>query len=136
VYHTLESSGRPVSSYFDSNTGVYVADTELDYFRHADSFSTVLFTGNLSATIAGRVSRHFKFRGPSMMIDTACSSSLVAVHTACRELLMGDVNTAIVASASLRLFPQTTNPEIDLNISSGDGKTCSFSSDANGSGTG
>ncbi|MEM1319016.1 MAG: condensation domain-containing protein [Bacteroidota bacterium] len=136
IYKAIESSGYPASHFWDSNTAVFMADSELNYHRLAEQFSPVLLAGNLNAATAGRIARHFKLRGAALMVDTACSSSLVALHLACKELRSGDAEMAFVASANLKLVPNLQQSNIDIGTASDDGRTCSFSVDAKGSGSG
>lgn len=136
VYETFETSGYDVDHFRGSNTIVYVGDTKLDYLRHAEKYDPTQLTGGLGAATAGRISRFFDLRGAALMIDTTCSSSLVALHQAYNELVRGNADYALVAGVNLHLFPNEKEGENEVTISSPDGKTRSFSSDANGTGSG
>ncbi|MEM9821981.1 MAG: beta-ketoacyl synthase N-terminal-like domain-containing protein, partial [Bacteroidota bacterium] len=136
VHRAIESAGYAPSQLSNTNTAIYMADAELDYYHHAEQFSPVLFAGNLNPATAGRLARHFQLRGSTLMVDTACSSSLVALHLGLRELQNKEADTCLVATASLHLFPAIVNSEIDMGVSSADGHTRSFSEDADGSGAG
>lgn len=136
VYETIESAGYNPDSLHDTDTAVFIGDTEQEYSRLADHFDPTIITGNTNATTAGRISRFFHFRGNAAMLDTACSSSLLAVHMACNELLIGDASYALAAGVRLILFPAEKSDSTDLGIMSADGKTRSFSANAGGAGAG
>ncbi|WP_431946393.1 SDR family NAD(P)-dependent oxidoreductase [Micromonospora marina] len=57
--------------------------------------------------IAARVAHHFDLRGPNLVVDSACSSSLVAVQVACRSLLAGESELAVVGGVEVLLDPET-----------------------------
>ncbi|GAA5602737.1 MULTISPECIES: non-ribosomal peptide synthetase [Streptomyces] len=52
-------------------------------------------------TVPTMISTKLGLHGPSMAVSTNCSSALSAVHVACRGLLAGDADQAIVGAASL-----------------------------------
>ena len=136
VYEAIESAGYDIDFFNGSETAVFIGDTVQDYYQLAERFDPTLVTGTTSATTAGRISRFFNLRGSAAMVDTACSSSLVAVHMACNELFMGDADYALACGVRFILFPDEKNGTVDLGIMSPDGKTRSFSADADGSGAG
>jgi 3-oxoacyl-(acyl-carrier-protein) synthase/acyl carrier protein len=136
VHEAIESAGYNIDFLNGSETAVFIGDTVQDYYRLAERFDPTLVTGTTSATTAGRISRFFNFRGSAAMVDTACSSSLVAVHMACNELIMGDADYALACGVRIILFPDEKNATVDLGIMSADGKTRSFSANADGSGAG
>lgn len=93
-----------------TRTGLFVGAGASEYWRLLAQFGdqqdlTRLLTGNMPAILANRVSHFLDLRGPSFAIDTACSSSLVAVDTACRAILDGDCQAALVASVNLLMSP-------------------------------
>jgi acyl transferase domain-containing protein len=57
--------------------------------------------GTLRSFVAGRLSHHLGWTGPSQTIDTACSSAMVAVPQACRALQLGECNRAVAEGANL-----------------------------------
>ena len=137
VYHLFENAGYSLDDISDSNTGFYCGYSNLKYYEHAEVFDPTLPTGNATSTIARRIARFYNLRGPGIMIDTGCSSSLVALHYACNELILENIDTAIVGGARLVLFPRSDSDDFTkLGTSSPDGKTRSFSDDAEGTGTG
>src|ERR1700730_7942990 len=84
VWHALEDAGIPSSKMSDTDTGVYIGASAIDYSdlrlgdpAGADSY---FMTGSTLSILANRVSYVFNLHGPSLAVDTACSSSLVAMH--------------------------------------------------------
>jgi hypothetical protein len=79
-YCGLHATGLP------KDIGCYVGVGSDDYTgnigsRNANAFSA---TGTLQAFNTGRISHHFGWSGPSVVVDTACSSAAVAIHLACK----------------------------------------------------
>jgi len=130
VYAMIENSGYPVDLFSGSNTAVFVATGQSDYFKHASEYVPTLYTGNSPEFLAAKIGRHFNLKGNVSVIDTTCSSSLVALHSACNELILGDADLAIVAGVNLVLFPFYGNSGLDTEAP--DGKSRAFSADANG----
>jgi 3-oxoacyl-(acyl-carrier-protein) synthase/NAD(P)-dependent dehydrogenase (short-subunit alcohol dehydrogenase family) len=137
VYHLFENAGYSLEAISGANIGLYCGYSSLKYYEHAESFDPTLPTGNATSTIARRIARFFNLTGPGVMIDTGCSSSLVALHYACVELMQHNIDSAIVAGARVVLFPKSDSDELTkLGTSSRDGKTRTFSDDADGTGSG
>lgn len=110
VYECLESAGIRLEDVAGSNIGCYVGDFVYDYLvmqaKDDEEFHRYSPTGKGRTLLSNRISHTFDFRGPSMTLDTACSSSLYCLHTACRALLQGDCDAAVVASANLIQTPE------------------------------
>jgi amino acid adenylation domain-containing protein len=131
VYETLENSSYSVDFFNGSNTCVYVADADLEYYKHADDFNPTLITGNTKAFLASRIGRQFNLKGSVAMIDTTCSSSVMALYLACNELILGDAEYGLACGVNLILFPyKEATP--GLGLDSPDGKSRAFSAAANG----
>ena len=103
AYQAVEQSGYFASSRPDKHIGVYHGLAAVDYDQNAFSNQPNAFTatGQLRSFISGRLSHYFGWTGPSMTFDTACSSSMVAIHTACRSLLSGECQAALVGGSSI-----------------------------------
>lgn len=88
AYEAMESSGYYGlrSDEFDREIGCYIGSANDDYFDNVASHPVNAFSlpGTLRSFISGRISHHFGWTGPSMVIDTACSAAAVAFHTACK----------------------------------------------------
>jgi acyl transferase domain-containing protein/acyl-CoA synthetase (AMP-forming)/AMP-acid ligase II/NRPS condensation-like uncharacterized protein len=132
VYESFENAGYNIEDFRGSNTGVFAADAELEYYKHADQIVPTLASGNTKAFLASRINRQFGFNGPSLLVDTTCSSSLLAVHLACNELRLGQIDQAVVCAVHMCLFPYLTQIEGLVELNSADGKSRAFSDRANG----
>lgn len=137
-YEALENAGINISELTDSNTGVFMGITNVDYqkkhFRSPDAnlVNPYSYTGVAVGANAGRISYAFGLQGPAVALDTACSSSLVAVHTAAQSLRNKDCNMAIVGAANIILEPELSIVFSSLNALSSDSRCKPFSNDANG----
>ena len=137
VYEMFESSGYNIDDFNGSNTAIFSGDVSLKYYELAKAFDPTLITGNTNASTIGHIARAFNLRGAAMMIDTNCSSTLVATNLASKEIECGDADHAIVCGARLMIQPSVAMEEGDnLGIMTNDGKTKSFSAEADGTGAG
>lgn len=88
AYEAVESAGYAGlrADEFDRDIGCYIGVANEDYGDNVASHPVNAFsaTGTLRAFISGRISHHFGWTGPSVVLDTACSSGAVAIHTACK----------------------------------------------------
>jgi acyl transferase domain-containing protein len=109
VWEALEDAGQRPDELTGTRTGVFVGNssehyTDLQSQQGLDAVTPSLF-GNHRSLLAGRVSYHFDFRGPSVVTDTACSSSLVAVHMAVQSLRARESSLALAAGVNVKLLP-------------------------------
>lgn len=114
AYQAVEQSGYlngHLSSKYGAsdrnNVGVFLGTTGNDYQANAASQAANAFTttGNLQGFLAGKVSHHFGWTGPAMVVDTACSGSLVAIHQACLALASGECSAALAGGAHILTQP-------------------------------
>lgn len=107
AYQAVEQSGWLNGTDDDNNVGVFLGTTGNDYQANAASQPANAFTttGNLQGFLAGKVSHHFGWTGPAMVVDTACSGSLVAIHQACRALAAGDCSAALAGGSHIMTQP-------------------------------
>lgn len=89
-------------------------------------------TGNLPALVAARVSQCLDLDGPALAVDTACSSGLVALHLACRSLLDGECDLAVVGGVNLHLTSAPHRLLEQAGALSPTGRSRAFSADADG----
>lgn len=101
----LAASGYTAEELQGGRTGVFIGATGNGYVRerlHAGgAASSDLLTGALTSMTASWISKVLDLHGPCQVVDTACSSSLVAVHLACRSILAGECDAAVVGGVTL-----------------------------------
>lgn len=132
AYKTFEHASYRFDDLKGSNTSVYVADTNIDYYQLAYTASPTLIAGNTNALIGSRISRFFDLRGGAVNVDTTCSSSLTAIILACKDLQLEDTDLALVNSVNINVIPPHKNSEVVLGVES-KSETCSpFSERADG----
>ncbi|MFI9538205.1 SDR family NAD(P)-dependent oxidoreductase [Nocardia fusca] len=81
---------------------------------------------------ANRISNHFGFTGPSLVIDSGQSSSLVAVHLACESLRTGECEVALAGGSNLILSPWGGTRYEEFGAHSPTGKCHTFDECADG----
>ncbi|MGB0468442.1 MAG: SDR family NAD(P)-dependent oxidoreductase [Pontibacterium sp.] len=135
-WEAVEHAGIKASSLKQTNCGVYIGISSLDYsYRICDDLSAInssTATGNTSSIASNRVSYSFDLQGPSISMDTACSSSMVAFHQACQSILSGEVTTALTGGISLHLHPFGFIVFAKATMLSPDGRCKVFDKSANG----
>lgn len=84
-------------------TGCFIGMNAPDYPINLACHPASPYTGfgMLRSFVAGRLSHHFGWTGPSQTVDTACSSAMVAVHQACRAIQAGECTQAIAGGVNL-----------------------------------
>ncbi|MFE0041899.1 amino acid adenylation domain-containing protein [Streptomyces albireticuli] len=138
AYQAVENAAQRPGSLNGRRISVYVGDTRIAYHQLARVIEAPMVMGVHVAATAGRLSRFFGLSGPAAMVDSSCSSGLLAVHHAVNDMLLGDADMALVGGVNLNLFGESVHYDdgLDLGIRSADGKTRSFSADADGTGSG
>ncbi len=132
AWEGLEDAGYPQP---DFETGVYIGAMYEDYVFRANSLaekSDSPYRCWESFSLANRLSQVLGLSGPSFAVNTACSSSGVALHLACRGLIAGECQTAIVAGVNLILDPNRLAQLDRLGILSATGQCRSFGAEADG----
>lgn len=140
-FRAMENGGYGGERLKNTNTGVYLGFNFSPISNYLNMICNInendlnlSLQGNMTSMIPSRLSYLMNFSGPSMVIDTACSSSLVALHTACRALENKEIDTAIVSSSEITLFPFKNLNSIGIESSSE--KSKSFDNTADGTGEG
>ena len=120
AWHAVEHAELTRAALRGTSTGVFCSVYQRDYARLAlqdpaavDAYTT---SGTHHSIAANRLSYLFDLRGPSLTVDTACSSSLVATHLACRSLLRGECDRAIVGASNLLLAPEPRGRSIGSSV--------------------
>ena len=140
VFECFENAGVRLNDVAGANVGCYVGDFVDDYtimtLKDPDSTHRYSATGGSRTILSNRISHAFDLRGPSLTLDTACSSSLYCLHAACRALLHGDCDSAIVASANLIQTPEQQIRVSAAGVLSNTSTCHTFDSTADGYGRG
>jgi acyl transferase domain-containing protein len=79
-----------------------------------------------------RLSYHFNLLGVNRAIDVACSSSLHAVQLALQTLRAGEADMAVCGGVTSMYTPENYLLGTNIGAASPDGRSRSFSVDANG----
>ncbi|MGG4266742.1 amino acid adenylation domain-containing protein [Peribacillus simplex] len=132
AYHALEDAGYTRGNLKNRPVGVFMGAVLPNYHQFLDVKLDELLASNLPANLAGRLSYHFGFNGPSLVIDTACSSSLVALHTAVQSLRNGECEMAMVGGVHLDIAPVNREDAMESNIVSPSESCRAFSEEADG----
>jgi acyl transferase domain-containing protein len=82
--------------------------------------------------LCSRISYKLNLTGPSINVQTACSTSLVAVHLACRSLIDGECDMAMVGASVVRMPHIRGYIAEQGNIYSPDGHCRAFDERASG----
>lgn len=136
VQEAVDDAGLVPEDIAGPRTGIWVGESHSDYWDLSTQVvSPNMYTlsgGGLKSFLSGRVSHFFDFQGPSLTLDTSCSASLTAVHTACRALRGGEVDTALATGTHLILNPDA-GPALGLaKALSPRGRSAFASADADG----
>ncbi|MGM9979478.1 MAG: SDR family NAD(P)-dependent oxidoreductase [Clostridium sp.] len=143
AWKAIEDAGYSKKSLSGSKTGLYVGLlSDLTCYKYKKIIKDVDPTllsmsaaGNISSMIPSRISYMLNLKGPSMLIDTACSSSLVATHLACKSIITGDCDMALVGGVRIELFPQDMKYQ-NVGAESDDYRTRTFDYNSDGYVTG
>jgi len=135
-WEALEDAGLAPDRVRGAKTGVFVGVFNNDYLavRSGDlnCISAYFSTGSTLSMVANRVSHFLDLRGPSLAVDTGCSSSLVAVHLACKSLLIGECDMAVVGGVNVILSPHASIALSQAWMMAADGRCKSFDASADG----
>ena len=116
------------------HVGVYVGLCSFEYEINIACHPPTAFTatGGLRSFISGKLSHYFGWTGPSLTIDTACSSSTVGLHTACKDLLSGEIPAALCGGVNVLTNLQWTQNLAAGSFISPTGQCKPFDVDADG----
>ena len=138
AWEALEDAGQSVDRLAGSRTGVFIGISTHDYGdTQCDPANRHLLgshsnSGSATSIAANRISYLYDLRGPSFTVDTACSSSLTATHLACRSMLAGECDLAIVGGVMMQINPELTIGFCKASMISPSGECRAFDASANG----
>lgn len=130
----IEDAGIKPSNMEEKKCSVFVGCGSSGYksmIEEEDLDSKVL-TGNVSSTLAARISYLLNLKGASISIETACSSSLVAVAQACDSLVLHNCDYALAGGAGIVAEPSLLIMSSKAGMLSEDGACYTFDQRANG----
>lgn len=139
--HLLEDAGYTRERVQGSLTSVHIAQ-----FSGEHSITTMRlkpeqrsrFHGpnTLLYNASSRLAYHYDLRGPNLTMDVACSGSLQALHLAVQSLRIGEADMAVCGGVNAIYTAETILQASTIGAISPEGKSRSFSFDANGYGKG
>ena len=135
--HLLDDAGYTVDKMYGSRTSVHIgqfsAEHALSVYRLSPECQTRLQGPNTNLyNAAARLAYHFNLHGPNVSLDTACSSSLAAVHMGVQSLRTGESDMAVCGGVNAVYTPESMLSGSLIGAQSPDGRSRSFSIDANG----
>ena len=140
TYQALESAGYFAQDVTDEkrDVGCYIATAMNEYHENVVTHAPSAFslTGSIRPFIAGQVSHHFGFTGPSVILDAACAASGATVNIACRAVASGECKTAIAGGTNVFISPDTFQDLAAGHFTSPTGPSKPFDAAADGYGRG
>ncbi|CAF0930134.1 unnamed protein product [Adineta steineri] len=137
LVHLLDDAGYTMEKVNGSRTSVHIGQFSTDHAMTTSRMEPEYrsrFHGpnSLLYNAAARLSYHFNLQGPNLSLDVACSSSLEAVHLAVQTLRTNEADMAICGGVNGIYAPENFFRSSLVGSESPEGRSRSFSYDANG----
>lgn len=135
--HLLDDAGYTMEKIQGSRTSVHIAQLSTDHaiitFRmKPEHLSRFQGANTLRYNAPSRLSYHFNLQGSNRSIDIACASSLQAVELALQTLRTGTADMAVCGGVNSMYTAESCLHCSTMGTISPDGRSRSFSFDANG----
>ncbi|CAF4298894.1 unnamed protein product, partial [Adineta steineri] len=135
--HLLDDAGYSIEKMHGTRTSVHIGQFSTDHaytsLRMEPEYRSRFHGPNsLLYNAAARLSYHFNLQGPNVSLDVACSSSLEAVHMAVETLRTYEADIAVCGGVNGIFAPESVFYTSTIGALSPDGRSRSFSADANG----
>ncbi|CAF0982625.1 unnamed protein product [Adineta steineri] len=135
--HLLDDAGYTIDKMNASRTSVHIGQFSNDHTyttcrmkpEHRSRFHG---PNSFLYNAAARLSYHFNLQGPTVSMDVACSSSLSAAHSAMQTLRVREADMAVCGGVNSIYSPENFLWSSVAGAESPDGRSRSFSVDANG----
>lgn len=135
-WEALENAGISPDSLQNSNTGVFVGigdqQDHAKLMQECKKEKVISYHNSNPSAIAGRLSYFYNIYGPSVTVDTACSTGATALHTACRSMLYGDCDVAIVTASKYIFYAEEFELTSKSKMTSPSGRCATFDKEADG----
>ncbi|CAF4515309.1 unnamed protein product, partial [Rotaria sp. Silwood2] len=135
--HLIEDAGYTLEKMRGSRTSVHIGQFSNDHTYLSLRLKPEQRTRFLSPHVllynaSARLSYHFDLHGPNLSLDTACSTGLQAINLGVQALRTGEADMAVCGSVNTVMTPEQILNYSITGASSADGRSRSFSVDANG----
>ncbi|UJR11979.1 hypothetical protein I4U23_016157 [Adineta vaga] len=135
--HLIEDAGYTLEKMRGSRTSVHIGQFSNDHAMATLRLKPEHRTRHhcphiLLYNASARLSYHFDLHGPNVSLDTACASSLQAIHLGVQALRAREADMAVCGGINTIFTPEQLLNFSALGAVSVDGRSRSFSADANG----
>jgi acyl transferase domain-containing protein len=135
--HLCEDANLSLDRLKGTNTSVYIGQYSSEHQRTVSAQPLETRTAAIGTNVhkynaSARLAYHFDLTGPNLTLDTACSSSMQAVQLAVQSLRLGEAKFAVAGGVNLVYSPEGLVNDTFIQALSPDGRSRSYSMDANG----
>ncbi|AHH15688.1 polyketide synthase module-containing protein [Nocardia nova SH22a] len=135
AWKALENSGVNPGAVDGEEGGCFIGTLPMEYGprgAEVNEYTGYRVVGQVTMSVAGRVSHCLGLTGPSVTVDTACTSSLTALHLAAAAVRDGECDWALAGGVCVMGSPILFYEFAKYNALSADGHCRSYADDATG----